>query len=168
MPDKDLRSHLLQAATLTQNRTFNRRELEWKLSFSLWTGIILFSAAFFTEEAANFFDEDNGSDGQKAAIILQFLSRVYPVVFSVAAVVQVLVQCAHYRDSKRYFRYMEKAFPRLSNVATNMGHESCCWKDIWKVWKCKVWNNIAWGAAHVGITAFLLWGSCKAITIAIG
>ena len=38
----------IELAKLAKSSTLNRRGMEWKLAFGLWTGIGLFTACFFT------------------------------------------------------------------------------------------------------------------------
>jgi hypothetical protein len=38
----------IELAKIAQARTFNRRAMEWKLAFGLWTAIAGFTACFFT------------------------------------------------------------------------------------------------------------------------
>ena len=50
MPEKEPIStkDWIELAKLAKSSTLNRRAMEWKLAFGLWTGVGLFTACFFT------------------------------------------------------------------------------------------------------------------------
>src|SRR5438876_11559995 len=46
----------IEMAKISRENFYNRRAVEWKLAFGLWTGIGLFTAAFFTSGVTNIPD----------------------------------------------------------------------------------------------------------------
>jgi hypothetical protein len=123
----------LELAKLSHEDFKNRRELEWKLLFGLWTAIATFT--YF----AIFNKMDFGQN-------LGWLGSLYVFAFLMSAVWLIPLQKAH-ADNRAYWKYyMDKAEQLQSCDGKRVQRPILSWKSV----------HILWAGAQLGFTGIFL------------
>lgn len=133
----------IELAKVAQQSIFNRRDLEWKLSFGFWAAIAAFTSAFFTGKISAI--APNTSCCLAVAYLLLF---VLTIPFW-----HLPIQKAHGGDKKYYFYYLQRA-RGISDVDANFKEGKGAWANVDK----------AWFFGHLVFTAFFLAASWCLIT----
>lgn len=131
----------IELAKLAQQSFFNRRELEWKLSFGFWAAIAAVTSAFFSGKLSTIY-----------AHTPCILASAYLLLFVLTIPFWHLpLQKAHGGDKKYYFYYLKRA---RGIEDPSFREKKGTWVDVDKWWFC----------GHLVFTAFFLVVSWYLIT----
>ncbi len=128
----------IELAKIAQQDFFNRRQLEWRLSFSFWTAIAAFTATFFVEY------------GVEKPECLCWIVSVYAAGFLLFAFWTYLVQRAHWRGKRFWLYYMNMAAGWTTKAGDLIDESGAVKGDT--TWQM----NKPWFVAHVLFTLLLL------------
>lgn len=145
----------LALAKMSQDDFFNRRQLEWRLGFAVWTAIGIFTAGFFATDNLHIPND----------IPLRVIFLAYVLLFVLFFVAQVFIQVAHWRSLKYYFYFRSKASGWDFEAAKHLvieenGKVTRVGESRWRPWGGKTYAFVPfhwwWLAIHVGTTLFLM------------
>lgn len=162
MPMRKDNVEWLELAKFSQQSFFNRRVVEWKLSFGYWGFVVSFTAAFLIKDTPITISKD----------FLDWLSCSYLIIWVASALTwQRAIQVAHSTDKQFMHYYLEMAEGRPSSrpAAPIRLFGSRCSKQTrtWKTYCClfctyvcqKLDINWTWYFAHVLISFLFFAGS---------
>ena len=119
--DKLSRQDWIELAKIAQANFFNRREVEWKLAFSLWTGIGAFTAIFVLKESVRFPPD--------SAIFGWPLWGLYAAIWAIYCLVQSAVAQAHATDKSYLIYFTNRAGARThTNDPKDAGIRDIHWR----------------------------------------
>lgn len=145
----------LALAKMSQDDFFNRRQLEWRLGFAVWTAIGIFTAGFFATDNLHIPND----------VPLVVICIAYMMLFILCIVAQVFIQVAHWRSLRYYFYFRSKASGWQAEADANIlidaqGKVTRVGEGTWRPWGGKEypWVPIHWWwlLIHVGTTLFLM------------
>lgn len=148
------REHYRELAKIALDHFFNRRELEWRLSFAFWTAISAFTGVFLLKD----FKLDKVADS-----FLSYLGWAYVGFFFLSMGWQYLIQIGHAGDKALLWYRLDMA--ELNAAEIRLTKHQGKRPDVETI--CLSGRNILWAFAHLVVSAIFLIGSFLLIKMAL-